>query len=215
MTTVAAPPGVRVVSGALTPEHEAALVRLATLSSAVFDNFVFRSTMASQQFNEQLYRRGGSCFAPPAGHLLLVDGEPAGMMAVAPPVLLNARRAAWASALPRDRMRSDPRLRVRFRLATRALLQLHETDAYLTRIAVDPEFTGRGYGTLLLSLALDETRRLGLRRCVLEVAESNERAISLYERAGFRSLAHASATDPETGERMGMVHMGKAVANSE
>lgn len=191
--------------------HERALVRLAALASAEYDAFVFRDRAASEQFNLALYRSGGSCFAPHVRRLLLVNDMPVGFLAIIPPDALKASRLAWAGALPRASLRNDPGLRERFRLATRALVRPLQTDAYLIRIAVAPEFAGRGLGRRLLDEALAETRRLGLLRCVLEVADTNERALAMYERAGFTCIGQASATAPDSGATLRFIHMGKEV----
>jgi GNAT superfamily N-acetyltransferase len=191
--------------------HASALVRLAALASAEYDHFIFRDPAASEQFNLELYRRGGSCYAPPLGRLLFVSDLPAGMYAVVPPDAFRSSRVQWAAALPRARMRSDPGLRTRFRLATRALARPLDTDAYLSRISVAPDFAGQGLGKRMLDEALSETRRLGLRRCVLEVAATNERALALYRSAGFGCIGEASATDPDTAVTLTFVHLGKEV----
>jgi GNAT superfamily N-acetyltransferase len=190
---------------------ERTLVRFAIRASVEYDQFIFRDAAASEQFNAELYRRGGSCYGPPLGRLVFVNGVPAGMFAVVPPDALRAGRVLWAAALPRARMRSDPGLRLRFRLATSVLVRPLDSDAYLSRISVAPEFAGQGIAKRMLDEALAETRRAGLRRCVLEVAATNERALALYRSAGFGCIGEASATDPDSGATLSFVHLGKEV----
>ena len=58
---------------------------------------------------------------------------------------------------------------------------------HVMNIAVDPEQRGRGIGTMLLERLFDLTAGDARRGYTLEVRVSNEKAISLYERLGFRS----------------------------
>jgi ribosomal protein S18 acetylase RimI-like enzyme len=56
---------------------------------------------------------------------------------------------------------------------------------YLHRIAVSPEHGGAGRGAALLRSAIGWARAHGGRTMVLNVRAENQRAIRLYERAGF------------------------------
>jgi len=63
---------------------------------------------------------------------------------------------------------------------------LHITDElHILNVAVDPDCRGMGVGTALMAHLLEEGRRLAARAITLEVRESNQSAIRLYERAGF------------------------------
>ena len=57
---------------------------------------------------------------------------------------------------------------------------------YLGGVAIDPEHAGRGHGTAMIRSAVALARDRGFKRMELTVATSNDRAIRLYERAGFR-----------------------------
>src|SRR6266540_3006799 len=58
---------------------------------------------------------------------------------------------------------------------------------HVMNVAVDPEHRGRGVATMLLERLFDLTADDARRGYTLEVRVSNEQAISLYERLGFRS----------------------------
>lgn len=57
---------------------------------------------------------------------------------------------------------------------------------HITQICVDPEWAGRRVGYELMRRALDALLRNGCRRASLTVTSSNQAAIALYERLGFR-----------------------------
>jgi [ribosomal protein S18]-alanine N-acetyltransferase len=58
-------------------------------------------------------------------------------------------------------------------------------ELHINNLAVRPEFRRRGVGTALLTYALREAARFGVRRATLEVRRSNDAARLLYERFGF------------------------------
>jgi len=60
---------------------------------------------------------------------------------------------------------------------------------HITQLCVAPDWRGFGIGSELLRRALDGFRRAGCDAVSLTVTASNERAVQLYERAGFRTLA--------------------------
>jgi ribosomal protein S18 acetylase RimI-like enzyme len=60
--------------------------------------------------------------------------------------------------------------------------------AELLAVAVDPAAQGQGVGTLLVQGFLAEIERRGLHAAHVVVAASNDRAIALYEGAGFHPV---------------------------
>lgn len=57
---------------------------------------------------------------------------------------------------------------------------------YVQRLAVHPDHHGRGLGTALVLDGLWWLRRWRVRDALVNTQESNERAVALYERLGFR-----------------------------
>jgi GNAT superfamily N-acetyltransferase/SAM-dependent methyltransferase len=66
-----------------------------------------------------------------------------------------------------------------------ALLPRSASEVELRKMYLSPAHRGRGLGRFLLGTALDEARRRGFHRMVLETAAALERAVRLYESAGF------------------------------
>jgi [ribosomal protein S18]-alanine N-acetyltransferase len=67
-----------------------------------------------------------------------------------------------------------------------ALIRLLPDEAELLRLATPPAHRRRGLARALVLGGLDRLRRLGTRRCHLEVRVENLAAIRLYESLGFR-----------------------------
>jgi ribosomal protein S18 acetylase RimI-like enzyme len=61
--------------------------------------------------------------------------------------------------------------------------------ADLNRIAVSPGRQREGVASALLSAGVDRVRVRGVRRLILEVAESNESALAFYVRSGFSEIS--------------------------
>jgi len=59
-------------------------------------------------------------------------------------------------------------------------------DCYLSNVSIYPEFRSFGIGTRLLSAIEEEARSVGKKRIVLHAETHNKRAISLYERLGYK-----------------------------
>ena len=58
-------------------------------------------------------------------------------------------------------------------------------QAHINHLAVLPELRGQGLGTQLLEAVIAEAAHLGAILLTLEVRQSNEPALRLYEKAGF------------------------------
>jgi len=58
--------------------------------------------------------------------------------------------------------------------------------AYLGGLAIDPSQSGKGYGLKMMHEIIQLGKSRGLLRIELSTATSNEKAIRLYEKAGFQ-----------------------------
>ena len=62
-------------------------------------------------------------------------------------------------------------------------------EGALDNLAVTAEKRGQGAGTMLLQNVLEDARNKGVKQFFLEVRKSNEKALKLYEKAGFTRLS--------------------------
>jgi GNAT superfamily N-acetyltransferase len=56
-------------------------------------------------------------------------------------------------------------------------------------IGIAPDFQQQGHGSFLLASLLDAARRAGIRSISLSVSDDNERAKTMYQKAGFAPVA--------------------------
>ncbi len=68
-----------------------------------------------------------------------------------------------------------------------------EEHGHLTRLAVRPDWEGKGVGTRLLTEAMTAMVRAGATWITLNTQEENDRSRRLYERHGFRLINHKVA----------------------
>jgi ribosomal-protein-alanine N-acetyltransferase len=58
--------------------------------------------------------------------------------------------------------------------------------AHLMNIVIDSSFRRKGFATMLAIYAFDRMRKQSMKRCILEVRESNRPAIELYKHLGMK-----------------------------
>jgi ribosomal protein S18 acetylase RimI-like enzyme len=69
------------------------------------------------------------------------------------------------------------------------------TQAWIPDLYVDPDFRRRGAARALLDACVEEARRRGCHRLVLESGHHRAEAHHLYEQYGFRNYARAYALE--------------------
>ena len=74
-----------------------------------------------------------------------------------------------------------------------------------------PEYRGRGIGTLLMERGMKEAKDAGFREIRLDCRESNERAIHLYSRLGFKRVGFFRKGLNIDGENIPIVCMRKKI----
>jgi [ribosomal protein S18]-alanine N-acetyltransferase len=80
----------------------------------------------------------------------------------------------------------------------------------LANIAVRPELRGRGLGARLLDEVVAACRRRGVTKLYLEVRDSNDAALRLYERFGFREVGRRRSyyQEPREDARVMALELG-------
>ena len=73
------------------------------------------------------------------------------------------------------------------------VLSVAAGEAHILNICVDPAHRSRGYGESLLDEMLFRARSASVRQVFLEVRPSNEPALRLYKKKGFRKVAERPA----------------------
>jgi ribosomal protein S18 acetylase RimI-like enzyme len=71
----------------------------------------------------------------------------------------------------------------------------HPKEGELYLLFVDPEYGGRGVGRALLDAAHESLRAAGCREVFLYTHEQNERALAVYEAAGYRRDGYVKESD--------------------
>lgn len=65
-------------------------------------------------------------------------------------------------------------------------IQENLSMGYISNLAVYKKYRGKGYGKLLLNLSIEKIIEAGLETATLHVVGTNESALNLYKKAGFR-----------------------------
>ena len=65
---------------------------------------------------------------------------------------------------------------------------LHKKNAFLTLIAIHPDFQGIGLGKKLLFFSISDLKQKGFKNYHLEVLKNNGKAIELYKKCGFKII---------------------------
>ncbi len=73
-------------------------------------------------------------------------------------------------------------------------------EAHITILLVHRDYQGQGLGQLLLFSLLEDAVSRGLERATLEVSVSNQVALALYEKFGFRIAGRRKKYYAQTGE---------------
>ncbi len=74
-----------------------------------------------------------------------------------------------------------------------------ENRAVITRVAVAPEYRGRGIATRMIEIVIDYLRDMNMSEVILDVEIVKRGAISLYEKIGFeaKGIAHSDNEEEE------------------
>lgn len=82
-----------------------------------------------------------------------------------------------------------------------SILSVAAGEAHILNLCVDPRYRELGLGERLLDALLDTARSRAVSEMFLEVRPSNEKAIALYRKKGFRQIAFRPAYYQAEGGR--------------
>jgi ribosomal protein S18 acetylase RimI-like enzyme len=190
---------------------EPEFLALESAASSPYVRFTYATAADAERVQALLFQLRVGEFAPPFGKLLVVDEQPAGMVACLTGAALRRARLAATAALTRAGLFADPALVRRVQLAATTLLKPADDDFYLSRIAVTAGIRQKGVGSTMMQYVLDEAVRSESKRCVLEVAPEAAPAIALYRRFGFDEIDRRAVHDPETGRALEYLHMQRSL----
>lgn len=131
-----------------------------------------------QQDEERLLKivqRLDSCFIPPLSTVVALDNYCQKLTAYAENLLLNfdGQDIGFVCFYAND---------------------AQQKTAFITAIAVDPDYAHRGLGMRLLEAAFSQSKALGMKLIRLEVNKHNQAALALYRKAGFTMPDHSDSS---------------------
>ena len=96
---------------------------------------------------------------------------------------VDEARLPWLVMLDGDKL-------VGYAYATKWRVRAAYRFAVETTVYLDPDYAGKGAGTVLYKTLLDELRQRGLHLAIGGIAQPNEASVRLHERLGFKKVAH-------------------------
>lgn len=96
-----------------------------------------------------------------------------------------------------------------------AVVTVAAAEAHLLNLCVHADQRGQGCGSLLLSHLMLEARKSGAHDMYLEVRPSNQSALALYQRYGFRSIGTRPNYYRALGGREDAVVMTRALEEQQ
>ncbi len=86
-------------------------------------------------------------------------------------------------------------------LVGHALMSMVADEAHVLNVCVHPQEQRGGLGRALMRQLMSTAQGAGVQRMLLEVRPSNQPAIALYDRLGFREIGRRKGYYPDAGHR--------------
>jgi ribosomal protein S18 acetylase RimI-like enzyme len=151
--------------------------------------FGFGSYSRAIQVIDQLYRVENNRFSYQFTDLAEIDGKVAGLLLSYPGRYLEISKITLARQLLLIYGVIDLIRFIRNELLTSAAKEAEADEYFINNIVVSEKLRGQGIGANLLGFAEQKALAAGLTKCSLTVDLDNEKAISLYERNGYKKMA--------------------------
>lgn len=192
--------------------HRAAFLELEYSASSAYNEFVYKDRAQADTVRTLLLDKGVAEFTSHYSRALVEDGALAGFITRLSAEELKQCRMKSAFAIGKSGVfEKDPALLDRMRIAADILASVGQGDFYISRLAVGPDYGGRGYAGLLMRHAHDEAVRNGARRLTFEVASDNLPVYNMHRKQGFEEVERRHGHDPGTGRSLTFIQMARPV----
>ena len=173
------------------PEDAYHFSELVTLTSPAIFPLVFGSTVKKMMRNLFPHKRHYYSFD--RSFFAEVNGEVVGMAQLHKLITRKGQTVRLSFLLLKYLKWRLPAKAVNLLKFDRLIKFVAHNDCYLSNVAIYPEFRSFGIGTKLLAAIEEEVKNIGKKRIVLHAETHNARAISLYERLGYKIESRSPA----------------------
>ncbi|MDP3730027.1 MAG: GNAT family N-acetyltransferase [Candidatus Omnitrophota bacterium] len=173
------------------PEDAHHFSELVTLTSPAIFPIVFGSTVKKMMKNLFPHKRHYYSFD--RSFFAEIDGKIVGMAQLHKLITRKGQTARLSLLLLKYFKWRLPAKAVNLLKFDRLIKFVAREDCYISNVAVYPEFRSFGIGTKLLAAIEEEAKNIGKKRVVLHAETHNARAISFYERLGYKIESRSSA----------------------
>ena len=173
------------------PEDAYHFSELVTLTSPAIFPLVFGSTVKKMMRNLFPHKRHYYSFD--RSFFAEVNGEVVGMAQLHKLTTRKGQTVRMSLLLLKYLKWRLPLKAVNLLKFDRLIKFVAHNDCYLSNVSIYPEFRSFGIGTKLLAAIEEEAKSIGKKRIVLHAETHNARAISLYERLGYKIESRSPA----------------------
>ena len=166
------------------PEDAHHFSELVMLTSPVIFPIVFGSS--AKKMMKNLFRHKRHYYSFDRSFFAEVNGKVVGMAQLHKMITRKGQTARLSLLLLKYLKWRLPSKAVNLLKFDRLIKFVARNDCYLSNVSVYPEFRSFGIGTKLLAAVEEEVKSIGKKRIVLHAETHNARAISLYERLGYK-----------------------------
>ncbi len=166
------------------PEDAHHFSELVILTSPVIFPIVFGSDV--KKIMKSIFTHGRHYYSFDRSFFAEVDGKTAGMAQLHKLIARKGQTVRLSLLLLKYLNWRLPAKAVNLLKFDRLIKFIARDDCYLSNVSIYPEFRSAGVGTKLLAAVEEEVKSVGKKRIVLHAETHNARAISLYERLGYK-----------------------------
>ena len=173
------------------PEDAHHFSELVTLTSPAIFPIVFGSNV--KKLMKNLFSHKRHYYSFDRSFFAEIDGKVAGMAQLHKLITRKGQTVRLSLLLLKYLKWRLPAKAVNLLKFDRLIKFVARDDCYLSNVSVYPEFRSFGIGTKLLAAVEEEVKKIGKKRVVLHAETHNTRAVSLYERLGYKIESKSSS----------------------